>query len=67
MTKGDLRRAIYAAEDALKCVRKAARKTHNTKFCEPMRMMNEQLMDWLDSAIEYRENNSNWIEENSNG
>jgi hypothetical protein len=32
-----------------------------------MRMMNEQLMDWLDSAIEYRENNSNWTEENSNG
>jgi hypothetical protein len=56
MTKAQMRKAIRNAEDALSSLRRT-----RTLVDSPLLVAaDDNLMDWLDSAIAYRDNPNNW-------
>jgi hypothetical protein len=51
-------------EEGLKRIRKAMKALDETDPRSPLVRANNFLMDWLDSAIIYRDNPTNWIDGN---
>ena len=51
-------------EEGLKRIRKAMKALGETDPRSPLARANNFLMDWLDSAIIYRDNPANWTDGN---
>ena len=64
MNKATFRYAMRNTEEGLKRIRKAMKALDETDPRSPLVRANNFLMDWLDSAIIYRDNPTNWIDGN---